>query len=168
MLPGWVKRGAMDPTLLIPAVFVTHVSDISPRLSSVLCSGCSHCRHLKCPVIVSTTAPLLRTLFRSAHGSLETSWLSQQSPGNFQLFLGSPFHRGPLQKPPPQLETSLVHIHVTSKTLVTPVNWQRDPTSSDLQDLWGRAEDHAGFLCDPVTHQFLLGFPPVMDALQSS
>lgn len=89
-------------------------------------------------------------------------WLPQQSPGNFQLFLGSPFHRGPLQGSPP-LEASLVHTHVTLKTLVTPVNW--DPTSSGLQDLWGRAEDHAGFLCDPVPHQLLLGFSPAVDAL---
>lgn len=91
-------------------------------------------------------------------------WLPQQSAGNFQLFLGSLFHRGPLQGSP-QLETSLVLILVTSKTLVTPVNWHRDPTSYDLQDLWGRAEDHAGFLCDPVTHQLLLGFSQVVDAL---
>lgn len=125
---------------LIPAMFVTHVSGINPRLSSVLCSGGFHRKHPKVPcgrvrltpVLVSTTATLLRTLFQEcgrgmAHGSLETSRLPQPSPGNFQLLLGSPFHRGPPQGSP-QLETSLVHTHGTSKTLVTPVNWHRDPT----------------------------------------
>lgn len=178
-LAGSREEQWISLSLLIPAMFVTHVSGISPRLSSVLCSGGSHHKHLKCPVIMpgspwcqSRPQPLCSgPCSRGAGMGCQQQgtqipgdiWLPQQSPGNFQLFLGSPFHRGPLQGSP-QLETSLVHTHVTSKTLATPVNWHRDPTSSVLQDLWGRAEDPAGFLCDPVTHQLLLGFSPVVDA----
>lgn len=181
-MPGWVKRGAVDPT------FSTDTCNVcDPRvchqskacLGAVLRGFSLQAPKVPCDrvrlalVLVSTAATLLRPLFRGAgmgcqqQGTsfLETSWLPQQSPGNFQLFLGLSFHRGPLQGSP-QLETSLVHTHVTSKTLVTPVNWHRDPTSSGLQNLWGRAEEHEGFLCDPVTHQLHLGFPPVMDALE--
>lgn len=141
-MPGWVNRGAMDPTFSIDTRGVC-----DPRvwhqpetfLGAVLRS--SHCRHLKCPVIVlgspwvsldhshfaQDPVPGVQAWDASSKASLETSWLPQQSPGNFQLFLGSPFHRGPSHKPPPQLETSLVHTHVTSKTLVAPVELAQGP-----------------------------------------
>lgn len=178
-MPGWVKRGAVGPTFSTdtcnvcdPCVWhqskaflgavlrgfslqTPKMSCDRVRLALVLVS--SHFAQDPVPGVQAWDAS------SKAHGFLEMSWLPQQSSGNFQLFLGLPFHQDPLQGSP-QLETSLDHTHVTSKTLVTPVNWHRDPTSSGLQNLWGRAEDH-GFLCDPVTHQLILGFPPVVDAL---
>lgn len=52
-LAGSKEEQWIPLSLLIPGMFVTHVSSINPSLSAVLCSGDSHRKLLMRPVIVS-------------------------------------------------------------------------------------------------------------------
>lgn len=98
-----------------PAIFATHVAGINLGLSSVMWSGgsssqtpavlCDGPRFQACPrgslghgLFARGLVPGAQAWDASgtAHGSLETSRLPWQPPGNFLLLLRAPSRRGPL------------------------------------------------------------------------
>lgn len=120
LLPGWAKRGAMDPSFPMDTCDICaprgwHQSEgflgdvlggflrwspaeLSDRLrvQAHPAVGLGHGCFAQGPV------PGAQAWDASsmAHSSLETSWMPQQLPGNCQLLLVSPPHRGPLQDCP--------------------------------------------------------------------